>query len=309
MTERIGVAISTTGDEHRLGLLRKCVAAWDAALPLGAPLFVTVDGDEDACQRVVNAVRDWTGSVFRVGQPVAMFGEWRPEIKDWVNGHSRRGVAVNKNTGLELLMDSVAHPEVGHLFLSDDDTWPLYTASLDKHIELGQLHSMVCWGHHRLAQVSTDIDPDLRVADWTWPRGVLLYTHRSVVEKVGGMDERFGLGGHEHVEWSRRIHNAGLTPAPFLSPASYATRNALGAAALWHAEDMPRPGEPLGNLRARRKALTSVKTTEDDWKHIDQIMAEREGSAAFVDYHAASNGRASATLCVQDPSRGAGGEK
>lgn len=302
MTGRIGVAISTTGDEHRMDLLRMSVQHWDWCLTTGDSLFVTVDGDKATAERVAEAVYEWTGSVYRVGQV------W-PNVMDgsrYVDG--RLGVAVNKNTGLELLMDQT---QAEHLFLCDDDTWPLYRQSLDKHVERyvqGIPHSMVCWGKNRLTGVDHNPGGGAPRAVWKWPRGVMLYQHRSVVERVGGMDERFGPGGHEHAEWSNRIHNAGLTPAPFCSPASYATRNGMGASALWHAEDMRRAGEKVSDFVRRKRDLTSIRRQPEDWERIDQVMVEQEGSDAYVSYSAHVNGRTSATLYAA-PSRGAGGEK
>lgn len=281
----MGVAISTTGDEHRMKFLETSVWHWRRALPLGSVIVVTVDGSQDDAVRTLTVVDRPDsyvgGNTYRVGQPT----EPQPDmIRD-----GRLGVAVNKNTGLELLMDA----GVEHLFLCDDDTWPLYAQSLTKHTDLAETlpHSMACWGNHRLSGVTR------QAATWTWPRGVMLYAHHTVVETVGGMDERFGPGGHEHVEWSNRIHNAGLTPAPYCSPPSYGTRNGTGVRALWHAEDMVRPGEKLGDHRLRRRNLTSVRRTDDDWVHIDKIMSEREGSSDFVPFRAHENGRASATLC------------
>lgn len=299
MTVDVAVAISTTGDKHRLDLLRRCVQGWSDALSRGGSLFVTVDGDEAACQRVAEVVYYWTGSVFRVGQGGNMKIPGIAQAYPAYEGTTRLGVAVNKNTGLELMMDNT---RVEHLFLSDDDTWPLYPQSLDKHIGLPMHHSMVMWGKHRIKDTSPVL---VGYTEWTWPRGVALYQTRAAVERVGGMDERFGPGGHEHVEYSQRIHNAGLTPAPFCSPASYATREGTGARALWHAEDMRRPGEKLGDHRLRRRDLTSVRRTGTDWDHINKIMAEREGSDAFVPFRASDNGRASATLCLINPSQGA----
>lgn len=281
----IGVAISTTGDEHRLGFLETSVREWDRVLPAGSSLFVTVDGNREDVRRVAEVVHDVTESVFQTGRQFI---------------HQRRaGVAINKNTGLELLMNTRAD----HLFLSDDDTYPLYTASLDKHTDLGSVHSMVCWGAKR------HIDFIDNIARWSWPRGVMLYVQRRVVETIGGMDERFGPGGHEHVEWSNRIFNAGFTTTPYPTPASYATRNARGAAALWHCEDMPRLGETLGGFRVRKRHNTSVRRADGDWAKIDAIMIEREGSSDFVGYRAHENGRSSATLGADLLSLGAGGEK
>lgn len=286
----IGVAISTTGDPHRLRFLETCVRKWDEALPPAASLFVTVDGDEDATLRAAEAVHEYTESVFRVGQPTPF---WNPGPFSERKG--RLGVSANKNTGLELLMDT----RVNHLFLSDDDTWPLSSKSLTLHTELGLPHSMVCWGRHRRPICQNGY------AEWTWPRGVALYAHRFAVDRVGGMIEAFGPGGHEHVEWSRRIHQAVGTPALFPSPAEYSTRNAMGALAYWHAEDAPRRSEPLGNLRQRRRALTTVHREPGDWALIEKIMADRDGDTGYVPFRAHANGRSSATMAGNLMGRGA----
>ena len=289
---RVGVAISTTGDEHRFDTLLKCVTAWVRALDDADPLVVTVDGDVSAVFRVLTAlsVAHPEVAVYQVGQPTDEIDA----LKTRLMRDGRLGVATNKNTGIELLMDA----GVDHLFLSDDDTWPLSRVALELHI--GGVHSMVCWGKHRLQSVADDANR----AEWSWPRGVMLYTRREVVEVVGGMDERFGPGGHEHVEWSRRIYQNGFTPAPFITPRLYATEPAqgfartpgFGALNYWHCEDAPRPGEPLGNLRLRKRRFTSVRRVDGDWEHIEKIMAERDGDTSFVPYTASANGRASATL-------------
>lgn len=283
----IGVAISTTGQEHRMGFLETTVREWDRVLPEDAAMFVTVDGDWSEVERVQAAVEPWTGSVFQVGQ----VGMGVPDRMRYQDG--RLGVAVNKNTGLELLMDNTG---ADHLFLCDDDTYPLNYDALASHVENPSPHTMVCWGKHRLVGIA----PRHEYAEWNWPRGVLLHAHRSVVEQVGGMDERFGPGGHEHVEWSRRIYQHGLTPAPFVSPTVYATNErgpAMGAGRYWHCEDMPRKGEPLGNFRLRKRQTTSIVRTDGDWEKINAVMASRDGDTTFVPFRARDNGRASATLC------------
>lgn len=288
----MGVAISTTGDEHRLGFLETAIDAWRALLPLGSVLVVTVDGSEEDAERAYSVFdRTKYGTMWRVGQGRPM-------------REGRQGVAVNKNTGIELLMDH----HVEHLFLCDDDTWPKNPQSLTKHTELvedGIPHSMVCWGGHRLTASR------IGYATWSWPRGVLMYAHRSVIERIGGMIEEFGPGGHEHVEWSRRIHQAGLTPAPFCSPAVYAEMGPVGratrASMFWNCEDMRKPREAFGRTRLRRNGLTSVRRTPEDWPRIEQIMAERDGDTSPVPFRARENWRTSATLCATSTGRGAGG--
>lgn len=291
---RVGVAISTTGHEHRMEFLETAVREWDRCLPDHASLFVTVDGSTEDAERVANRVNEWTGSVYRVGHP-RIEDYTSHSYGSWIEGE-RLGVAANKNTGLELLMDNT---KVEHLFLSDDDCWPLFPESLTKHIDFGIQHSIVCWGKSRLTTTSGGF------AEWSWPRGVMLYQTRAVVEAIGGMDERFGPGGHEHVEYSQRIYNIGVTPAPFPSPTSYATRGAQGAGALWHCEDMRKPGEHIPDWDSRRKAITSIKRKPGDWSRINKIMTERAGSVDFVGFRAHENGRASATLCFNKPSQGA----
>ena len=46
---------------------------------------------------------------------------------------------------------------------------------------------------------------------YTGQRGVMLYYHRSAIEKVGGFDPVYGRGMYEHSDLALRIHNAGLT--------------------------------------------------------------------------------------------------
>jgi hypothetical protein len=297
------VAISTTGHPHRMRFLETAVAHWSTAMGHGDSLFVTVDGSVEDTLRVAAAVRRHTESVFRVGQPEMPTGGRRngkTYAAERILGIERMGVAVNKNTGLELMMDQ---SDADHFFLSDDDCWPLYAKSLDKHVEFDSPHSMVCWGASR--GVPQEFFPG---AQWSWPRGVMLYVHRSVVDQVGGMDERFGAGGHEHAEYSQRIFNAGFTHTPFISPTSYATRNWMGAKALWHCEDMRLSGESPQNFASRKKANTTIVREARDWERIHAVMAEREGSSAYVGFRATDNGRAWATLCSNLTSRGAEGQ-
>lgn len=286
---QIGVAISTTGDEHRLGFLEAAVHHWRKALPLGSVIVVTVDGDEQALVRV-GAIVDNAGPPGHGGGVTVQVGQVGPGIPDRLRYRDGKlGVAVNKNTGIEWLMDA----GVDHLFLCDDDTYPLSRYALHAHTEMGQRHSMVSWGKHRMKTI-THANESERYVEWTWPRGVMLYVQRPVIDIVGGMDERFGPGGHEHVEFSRRIHQAGLTPVPYLTPLAYSTQT--GTARLWHCEDMRRPDESSVNNGHRRKRITTIRRAEGDWAEINKIMAERDGDTSFVSYTATENGRGSATL-------------
>jgi hypothetical protein len=206
-------------------------------------------------------------------------------------------VAVNKNTGIETLLFN----NVERLFLSDDDTWPVHPHATELHLKLGYGHSMVAWGRHR--KISDFNNPRMpKFTSWSWPRGVVLYVDHRVVNKVGGMIEAFGPGGHEHVEWSRRISQAKFTPFPFITPLAYGLTEdggmyeGIGARDYWHCEDMQQRGETMMSVKARREALTSVRRRDGDWTVIDKIMKDRDGDTSFVPYAAAENGRASATF-------------
>lgn len=309
LTDQMGCAISTTGDEHRMRFLETSVRKWWEALPWGSPLFVTVDGDEQAFARVVEAVKS-QAVVLRVGQPESITRAH--EVRE-----GRLGVAVNKNTGIEVLMDYCGdhgYPTVEHLFLSDDDTSPKSLDSLKLHTDSSDAlpHSMVCWGRKR-HPVQFTIGGGWSAAHWSWPRGVMLYTRRSVVSAVGGMDERFGPGGHEHAEWSRRIHQAGFTPYSFCTPVQYALGargmgEGTGAAGWWDAEDMPRRGESQVAFNYRKGRQTSVRTADRDWDRIRAIMDERDGDTSFVPFRSTANGRSPATMS-ENLSRGASSEQ
>lgn len=279
-----GVAISTTAHEHRLPLLAQSIIHWTRVLPESAPIVVTIDAPSEAAAELLDVFRWHTPRVefVRVGQPGCA-----TRLRS-----GRAGVAVTKNTGLEALM---AHG-VQDLFLCDDDTWPLHTEALRKHTQMNYGHSLVCWGFSRLDSVEPGY------ARWTWPRGVLLHATSGVVEQVGGFVEDFGFGGHEHAEWSQRIHNAGLTPAPFISPILYAQNSTAGRACraevLWHCEDMRQGRETIEAWDRRRKAMTTVERNREDWQNIHEVMDRMEGETRFVPYTASANGRGSATMLL-----------
>ena len=273
-------------------MLPRCAQAWAAALPEGSPVFVTVDGDMTAVNRVLGVLAPvWFDSltVVQVGQPTERSAT---ELRS-----GRSGVAVCKNTGLEAL----SRAGVEDLFLSDDDTWPLSDHALELHTEFQFAHSMVCWGRSRI-EVGAESNG---YASWGWPRGVVLHVTRAVLDRVGGMSEDFGPGGHEHAEWSKRIRNSGITPVDFPTPIEYARDKAMGALRFWHAEDARRAGEALGSLGHRRKLLTSVRRVEGDWTRIEKVLARLEGSTDFISYYAADNHRDSAIVFTKPLSLGA----
>lgn len=176
------------------------------------------------------------------------------------------GVAATKNRGIAALMDA----GVDHLFLADDDVWPLAAESWERYVADPASHLMLCWG------TSRRIADDGHYTTWSHPRGVLLYVARPVVERVGGMRTDFGRFGHEHVEWSRRIHQAGLTAAPYMDLSD--------SRRFWHAEDWGRPGESVAALGRRRRRITTVPRGQRGMSEKGDLLAAYDGDTSYVDF-------------------------
>lgn len=150
---------------------------------------------------------------------------------------------------------------------------PLSKFSWTRYVDDPALHLSLSWGKHR--RKPEQVHPGY--VEYTWPRGVMLYLHRSVVERVGGMRTEFGGGGHEHVEYSRRIFQAGLSDAMFLDLDQ-------DPRAWFHAEDMPRPGETVAAFAARKRRHTTIKRTAADRRRVDDLWFALDGNTDFVPY-------------------------
>jgi hypothetical protein len=179
----------------------------------------------------------------------------------------RAGVAATKNRGLAVLMEQGCT----HLFLADDDMHPFSQESWERYVQQDVPHLSLSWGGHRI------VHHDGTYTRFMWPRGVLLYATRDVVELVGGMRTEYGPGGHEHVEWSRRIHQSGLTPYPYMD-LDQRVRN------WFYCEDMPRPGERPMQLAARKRRHSTIKRTAADKRRIAELWIEHDWDTSFVEY-------------------------
>lgn len=148
----------------------------------------------------------------------------RNDVRLW-HSPRRMGVARAKNECLLRLS------ECEHVFLFDDDAFPIRHGWADFYIGFGLAHLT-----HTIGQPHSGIVHDCYKSHH--PHGVMCYFTRAALDAVGGYDVRFGLWGDEHVQLSRRIHAAGLTPWPFLSPTS--------TGAYVHAMDLQPEPTPLG---------------------------------------------------------------
>ncbi|MBJ9205693.1 glycosyltransferase family 2 protein [Citrobacter sp. FDAARGOS_156] len=181
ISSRIGIAIST---HQRSEVLKRALEQHLKHLPAGALVVVIDDGSKPAA-----AV---------------------PDGVQLLRHETSLGIVASKNASLSALMDARCE----HLFLWDDDAWPIadnwhlpYIESPEPHLAYQFLDLA---GRNKLNDLSVLYRDDQHVA-YTGQRGVMLYYHRSAIEKVGGFDPIYGRGMYEHSDLALRIHNAGLT--------------------------------------------------------------------------------------------------
>lgn len=185
ISSRIGIAITT---HQRADVLKRTLEQHMMHLPAGALVVVVDDGSK----------------------PAAVV----PDGVQLLRHESSLGIVASKNASLNALMDAGCE----HLFLWDDDVWPIadnwhlpYIESPEPHLAYQFLDLA---GRNKLNDMAVLYRDDKHVA-YTGQRGVMLYYHRSAIEKVGGFDPVYGRGMYEHPDLALRIHNAGLSTWAF----------------------------------------------------------------------------------------------
>ncbi|HEI4029997.1 TPA: glycosyltransferase family 2 protein [Escherichia coli] len=219
---KIGIAITT---HNRPQVLANSLEQHRKHLPAGAVVFVIDDGSN----------------------PPAKVPGWCKLIR-----HDKSlGIVASKNASLECLMDSGCE----HLFLWDDDAYAIadnwhlpYIKSPEPHLAYQFLDLA---GPRKINDMTVLYRDDKHIA-YTGQRGVMLYYHRSAIEKVGGFDPVYGRGMYEHPDLALRIYNAGLS--------TWAFADVAGSEKLIHSMDeyeevsrsIPRPErESLAKTNAR----------------------------------------------------------
>lgn len=118
------------------------------------------------------------------------------------------GIARAKNKCLELLSDC------DHIFLLDDDTYPITAGWTEPYVNSKEHHLMYLfetWASGNPVGDDQIVYEDGLIVAHQHARGCMLYIDRTVLDRVGGMDVRYGKAMNEHLDWSNRIYNAGLT--------------------------------------------------------------------------------------------------
>jgi glycosyltransferase involved in cell wall biosynthesis len=165
----------TTHNRHETAT--KCVAMWRKHLPKGAKLIIVDDGSD----------APFPGAAFRFETP--------------------QGIAAAKNKCLDMAGDAE------HIFLSDDDCWPVTPDWWQPYVNSPEPHLMFTFSRLKDGRQNGNrtVLSSNGLVQYSNPCGCMLYVHKNILQLVGGFDTRFNRYGHEHVEWSNRIHNAGLT--------------------------------------------------------------------------------------------------
>lgn len=240
---RIGIGITT---RNRNAQLAKTLAEHERYLPPGAKVVVVDDASDTP----------------------ALQGSARFEVTH--RFESNVGIARAKNKCLELLGDQ------DHIFLFDDDVYPLADGWWLPYIESPEPHLMYQFldlaGRHKLRDLTELYRDDQHVA-LSGPRGPMLYVERRVLDIVGGMDPAFGKFGYEHGDWSNRIHHAGLT--------TWRYADVIASDKLIYSMDEHVDEIPGGHVRSVPVAERRVSVERNKVLH-DQRVAER--SAAYVEY-------------------------
>lgn len=178
---KVGIAITT---HQRPEVLKRAIDQHMKHLPTGTLVVVVDDGSNPAADVPCNV--------------------------QLLRQNTSLGIVASKNASLNALMDAGCE----HLFLWDDDAWPVadnwhipYIESPESHLAYQFLDLA---GRNKLNDLAVLYCDDKHIA-YTGQRGVMLYYHRSAIERVGGFDPVYGRGMYEHSDLALRINNAGLT--------------------------------------------------------------------------------------------------
>ena len=234
----IGVTITT---HNRRDVFEECIGHWLNHRPDDCKIVVVDDGSDVPVPSIPGV------TVIRHDYP--------------------KGVAMAKNAGIAALVDAGAD----HIWLSDDDLHPVTDDWWRPYVESPEPHLSFQWGNppgrrNREYEIVYDDGQHFAIR---FPRGVLMYMTREVVETVGGMDIAYGRFGGEHFEYSRRIHQAGLTRWPYA--------DVCGSDQLWHSRDKEDGATINSSLPQRERSRICKLNGLIEHKQRPTFMPYREG--------------------------------
>lgn len=273
-SSRIGIAITT---HNRAEVLKRALEHHMKYLPADTLVVIIDDGSK----------------------PAAIV----PDSVQLLRHETSLGIVASKNASLSALMDAGCE----HIFLWDDDAWPIADNWHQPYIESPEPHLAYQFkdlaGPKKLNDMAELYRDDQHVA-YTGQRGVMLYYHRSAIEKVGGFDRVYGRGMYEHPDLALRIYNAGLS--------TWAFADVVGSEKLIHSMDeheegtrsIPRPDREalvkrnVGIFNARRDSgytgfasygtnpnlvITTLLTSQPDPQRTGKMKPEPQALQAWAD--------------------------
>ena len=175
----LNIAISTY---NRRETAEYSISQWKKHLPKGAKLFIVDDGSD-------------------IPFPNA-------DIRNEVS----LGIAACKNQCISLCYGS------DYIILADDDVYPISSDWHLPYINSGENH--LCFTFTKFSNGQPNgrkqIGEYKNMNVFHEPCGCMNFYTKACFDAVGGMDIGYGKWSYEHVSHSMRIHNAGLTPHPFM---------------------------------------------------------------------------------------------
>lgn len=198
------------------------------------------------------------------------------------------GIAAAKNKCFELLDDCE------HIFLFDDDTFPVHEEWYKPYVESQEPHLMYIFKDFLKTKRLNDtieLYRDSKIVAYSHPRGCMCYFKRVCLTVAGGMDTIFGKWGYEHPDLSNRVYNAGLT--------SFRYMDVPGSDKLFYSGD------------EHETVATTVSGTERDKlvQRNKRIYDQRIDMVKFIPYKSAQEKEDIFLTCyfnkVIDPQRGA----
>lgn len=121
---------------------------------------------------------------------------------------TRQGISKAKNKCLDLLVDC------DHVFLFDDDCYPISDEWWKPYIECREPHLMYIFNSFSNGKKLTDskiIYYDDQIIAYSYPRGCMLYFDMKELGEYVRMNEDFKIWGWEHVNLSDKIFNNNFT--------------------------------------------------------------------------------------------------
>lgn len=144
---------------------------------------ITTNGRTNLLKELLNSISEFTDM---------------SNIKVYIADDSieRKGIAFRKNECLRALK------LCEHIFLFDDDVRILKHGWVDFFTNSGHEHLLFMSNYKHQRLLTSDKDIDI----YGMCGGAFMYMNKKAFEKVGAFNEKFGLYGFEHAEYSNRIY-------------------------------------------------------------------------------------------------------